>query len=934
MPYNILKKNYRTISLNKNIYFKTYVENNQSRKMKAYINNNPYNYNKNETILEFVSRIESETIPTMCQDDLLENFGSCRVCSVEIARDKNSETKVVASCHTPVTKGLYIYPQTEKIKQLRKNIVELILTDYPSDKIFAEKGKKPTPFQKTIKEIGIPNIRYPKGKTHQHIKKDNSHPYIKSDLSQCINCFKCIRACEEIQGELVLNMSGRGFATNIIKGFDTNFNLSNCVSCGACVQTCPTEALTDKFETKTLIPDKIIRTTCTYCGVGCQLDINIINNKIKGIQAPKNAEVNKGHTCLKGRFAFQFYNHPDRLKEPLIKKNGKFEKVSWNEAYNFIASKLNKIKIEFGADAIGGISSSRATNEENYLMQKMMRVAIGTNNIDGCARVCHAPTAYGMQKSFGTGAATNSINDLEKTDAIFLFGANPTEAHPVTGARIKQLFMKGITSIVVDPVQTKLAKLATYHLQLRPGTNVAILNMIAYYIIKENLVNKKFIQKYTNYYNEFKEHVINLDINELEKLTGVSKKIVKKASIAYAKANNAMEFHGLGVTEHYQGSKTVMLLSNLAMMTNNIGREGVGLNPLRGQNNVQGAADMGVQPHQGAGYLDVNDLKIQKYYAKKYGIEKMPKKEGLKIPEMINATLRGEFKALWIMGEDTLMTDPNSNHIRKAFKKLDLLVVQELFMSATAEMADVVLPASSYFEKNGTFTNGERRVQKVNKAINPIGNSKPDGQIIIDMMYKLGYKQPTGKEYIAEKIIQEIADVIPFMKGLSWNRLGKNGLQWPILEDGTDTQMLHKKGKFKNGKGKFHNFDFEESPELVEHSKKFPFILTTARQLEHYNSGTMTRRTDNQIISPNDYLEINPLDASKKGIKAGDIVRIFSDRGSVKIPIKLNYTVKPGVVRTTFHQPDIFINIITGNVGDKETLTPEYKVVAVDFEKI
>jgi formate dehydrogenase major subunit len=420
----------------------------------------------------------------------------------------------------------------------------------------------------------------------------------------------------------------------------------------------------------------------------------------------------------------------------------------------------------------------------------------------------------------------------------------------------------------------------------------------------------------------------------LEKLTGVSKELVKKAAIAYASANNAMEFHGLGVTEHYQGSKTVMLLSNLAMMTGNIGRRGVGLNPLRGQNNVQGAADMGVQPHQGAGYMNVNDPEIQKYYAEKYGVPKMPEYEGLKIPEMINAAIEGKFKALWIMGEDTLMTDPNSNHIRKAFEKLDLLVVQELFMSATAEMADVVLPASSYFEKNGTFTNGERRVQRVNKVIEPIGNSKPDGQIIIDMMYKLGYEQSSGRVYDAAKIVDEIADVIPFMKGITWERLGTNGLQWPVKEDGVDTKILHQQGEFKRGKGKFHYFDFEETPELVEHQQKYPYILTTARQLEHYNSGTMTRRTDNQLISPNDYLEVNPLDAGKKGIAAGDQVRIFSDRGSVNIPVKLNYTVKPGVVRTTFHQPEVFINLITGNVGDYETLTPEYKVVAVDFEKV
>lgn len=904
--------------------------------MKAFINNIEHTFNQGETILEFVRRVEAnqQAIPTMCQDNRLENFGSCRVCSVEVAREKDGPTKTMASCHTPITKGLYVYHNTPKMERLRKNIVELVLSDYPADKVFPSEGKKATPFQETIAQIGIPTIRYPEGANHLEIELDRSHPYIKSDLSQCINCFRCVRACEEIQGEMILGMSGRGFATNIIKGFDTSFDESACVSCGACVQTCPTEALTDKFETKTLIADKTVRTTCTYCGVGCQLDVSVIDGEIKGIQAPENAEVNEGHTCLKGRFAFQFYNHPDRLREPMIKKNGKFETVTWNEAYDFIATKLIEIKTKYGANAIGGISSSRATNEENYLMQKMIRVAVGTNNIDGCARVCHAPTAYGMQQSFGTGAATNSIEDLKKTDAILLFGANPLKGHPVTGAKIKQAFMKGVTSIVVDPIKTKLAELANYHLQIRPGTNVAILNMIAHYIVTEQLVNVDFIEEHTEKYLDFKNHVENLDMNELETLTGVSKDLVRNAAIAYASSNSAMEFHGLGVTEHFQGSKTVMLLSNLAMMTGNIGRSGVGLNPLRGQNNVQGAADMGVQPHQGAGYLDINDVDVQQYYAKKYGVEKMPDKEGYKIPEMLDAAINGKLKALYIMGEDTIMTDPNTNHSIKAFEKLELIVVQELFMTATTEMADVVLPASSYFEKNGTFTNGERRVQRVNKVVEPIGNTKPDGQIIIDIMDKLGYQQPTGLTYNAAKVIEEIADVIPFMKGLSWNRLGENGLQWPIKEDGTDTKMLHIGGAFKKGIGTFHHFNFEESPEIISHGNKYPFILTTGRELEHYNSGTMTRRTDNQAILGNDFLEVHPRDAKVKGIKDKELVRIFSDRGSVNISIKYSKSVKRGILRTTFHQPEVFINIITGNVGDKETLTPEYKVVAVDFEKV
>ncbi len=456
------------------------------------------------------------------------------------------------------------------------------------------------------------------------------------------------------------------------------------------------------------------------------------------------------------------------------------------------------------------------------------------------------------------------------------------KGHPVTGAKIKQAFMKGVTSIVVDPVRTTLSDLATHFLQIRPGTNVAILNMMAHYIVNEDLVNQHFIDAYTEKYLDFKNHVKNLDIDELEAITGVSKELVKKAAIAYATADRAMEFHGLGVTEHYQGSKTVMLLSNLAMMTGNIGRKGVGLNPLRGQNNVQGSADMGVQPHQGAGYLDVSKPEIQQYYANKYGVEKMPTTNGLKIPEMLDAAIDGKIKALYIMGEDTIMTDPNTNHSIKAFQNLELIVVQELFMTATSEMADVVLPASSYFEKNGTFTNGERRVQRVNKVIEPVGNTKPDGQIIIDIMSKLGYKQPTGLTYDAAKVIEEIADVVPFMKGLNWNRLGENGLQWPIKDDGTDTKMLHVDGNFKKGVGTFHHFNFEESPEIVTHGKKYPFILTTGRELEHYNSGTMTRRTDNQTLLPKDILEVNPKDAKQKGIEDNEIVRIFSDRGSVQ----------------------------------------------------
>ena len=902
--------------------------------MKAFINNIAHSIKENETILQFVRRVEGkDSIPTICHATNLEDFGSCRLCSVDIAREQKGDRKVVASCHTPVSEGIFIYPDSERIIKLRKNIMELVLSQYPDDKLKAEKDKLPTEFQETIKSFGQINVRYEKKSIseiiNKKIDKDFSHPYIHADFEQCINCYRCIRACDEVQGQFVLSMAGRGNANHIIKGADVNFAVSDCVSCGACVQTCPTGALQDRYESKTQKADDIVRTICTYCGVGCNLDVKVRNGEVVAIEAPLDAEVNVGHTCVKGRFAWEFYKHPERLNSPLIRKNGKLEEASWKEAYALIAEKFTSIKNEFGADAIAGISSSRCTNEENYLMQKFFRIIIGTNNIDGCARVCHAPTAYGMQKAFGTGAATNSIEDLKYTDCMFVIGANPTDAHPVTGAKIKQEALKGKTLIVVDPIKTELARYATYHIQLRPGTNVAFLNLMAYYIIKEGLVDTDFIKNRTQGFDSFIEGIGNININKLEAVIGVDKELIKQVAIAYATAPNAMEFHGLGVTEHQQGSKAVMLLANLAMMTGNIGRKGVGMNPLRGQNNVQGAADMGVQPNQGAGYLDVTSPDVQAYYHDFYNTEH-PKKVGLKIPEMFEAGRKGDLKAMWIMGEDVLQTDPNTCQVEKAIGNLDFLVVQELFMTETAAKADVVLPASSFLEKEGTFTNGERRVQRVNKTVEPIEGTKPDGQIVAEIMNEMGYKQA---EYFAPKVLDEIASVVPFFKGITWERLGKNGLQWPVLEDGTDTKILHEK-EFKLTKGQLHFFNFKNSSELENNSEIYPFILTTGRILQHYNCGTMTRRTPNKELVKEDVLLINPVDAVSKYLKTGDKVELSSERGQISISIELSDKVKEGVLFTTFHFPEVGINYITSSVEDEESLTPEYKVVAVDIRKV
>ena len=894
----------------------------------AYINGHPHDFQPGETILSFIKRHKSkDAIPTLCDVSNLEPFGSCRVCSVEVGLTEDGPLKTQASCHTPVIPGSYIYTDSDKIKKLRKNIIELVLTDHPLDCLTCEVNNN-CELQTVAARVGIRDVRYPQGKNHLDRTKDLSHPYMTMDLSKCINCYRCVRACDEVQGELVLSMSGRGFDAKIIKGNDTSFFESDCVSCGACAQACPTSAISDVFESKSVAVDKKVRTVCTYCGVGCNLEVSVVNDKVKSIRAPYDAEVNQGHTCLKGRFAFSFYNHPDRITTPLIRRNGELIPATWDEAYAFIADNLLRIKNEHGPDAIAGISSARCTNEENYLMQKFIRAVIGTNNIDCCARVCHSPTALGMQRTFGTGAATNSIEDLKYTNCIMVIGANPTDGHPVTGAKLKQFAMKGKTTIVIDPRRTEIARYATYHLALKPGTNVALLNMMLYYIISEGREDSSFIEQRTEGYQSFKEQILALDMDELAQITDVDKNLVRKAALAYAEAPNAMSFHGLGVTEHTQGTHTVMLISDLAMITGNIGRIGVGVNPLRGQNNVQGAADMGCQPHQGAGYLNAYDPEVNKKYEAFYNT-KIPLGKGLKIPEMFNASINGDLKALWLMGEDVVQTDPNTQKVIKAMENLELLVVQELFLTETAKYATVILPGASFLEKSGTYTNGERRIQKVQKVVEPLPGTKADGQIISDIMNVMGYSQST---YDPDLLLQEISQIVPFFAGVTWENLGHNGKQWPVKEDGTDTKILHTE-TFKHGKGKFHFFDWEESGELQKHSKEYPYIITTNRELEHYNAGTMTRRTRNVQILTEDVILINPKDAETHFIQEGDMVCVESPRGKVDIKAKITDQVKPGVLSSTFHFPEVMLNNITSDEHDSEAMCPEYKVVAVNIRK-
>ncbi len=895
----------------------------------AYLDGEPHEMRPGDTILKFVDRhLGRGHVPTLCDAPQLEPYGACRVCSVEIAQSADGPRRVVASCHTPLAEGMHVFTESKNVRDLRRNIVELVLTDHPLDCLTCEVNGN-CELQTVAAKVGIRGVRYPEGKNHLDRTKDLSHPYMTSDLSKCINCSRCVRACDEIQGQMVLSMHGRGFNARIIKGLDTSFEDSDCVSCGACAQACPTSAISDVHQSKSIEATETTRTVCTYCGVGCNLSVKTKGNEVLGITAPVDAEVNHAHTCLKGRYAFRFYNHPDRLTKPLIRYNGHFQEATWDEAYDYIAKRLGEIKSEHGPDAIAGISSARCTNEENYLMQKFIRAVIGTNNIDCCARVCHSPTAFGMQKSFGTGAATNSIEDLEHTACILIIGANPTQGHPVTGARIKQRLMKGVPGIIIDPREIELVPYAKYHLQIRPGTNVACLNMFAYYIWEAGLVDRDFVEQRCENWQEFENGLKSLDLDELERIHGVDRELVRAAAIEYASAEAAMEFHGLGVTEHSQGAKAIMLIANLAMMTGNIGRPGVGVNPLRGQNNVQGAADMGCQPHQGAGYLAVTDPEVKRRYEEFYG---MPVSDeiGYKIPQMFEAARAGQLKALWLMGEDVVQTDPNSEAVKAAMNALDFLVVQEIFMTETAQYADVVLPAASFLEKSGTFTNGERRVQRVQAAVDPLPGTKPDGQIMVEIMNRMGYPQP---DYTPEGALAEIAQIVPFFRGATWDGLGDQGKQWPIAEGCVGTPIMHV-DRFKRGLGKFHFFEFRESSELVEHGEEFPYILTTGRLLEHYNCGTMTRRTGNGRIVTKDVLTINPLDAARKGIESGDHVRVFSARGEVVLEAHLSAEVKPGILYTTFHFPEHLVNNVTSDVHCEDTLCPEYKISAVDIEKV
>ncbi len=874
-------------------------------------------------------------IPKLCATDSLEPFGSCRLCLVEIEGRRGTP----ASCTTPAENGMKVKTQTDRLASLRKGVMELYISDHPLDCLTCA-ANGDCELQDMAGVVGLREVRYAEGDNHfdakHKVEKDESNPYFTYDASKCIVCNRCVRACEETQGTFALTIAGRGFESRVSPG-GTDFFSSECVSCGACVQACPTATLQEKSIIDHGQPDHSVVTTCAYCGVGCSFKAEMKGDKLVNMVPYKAGKANEGHSCVKGRFAYGYATHKDRITKPMIRKSitDEWREVSWQEAIGYAASEFKRLQANYGRDSVGAITSSRCTNEEVYLVQKLVRAGFGNNNVDTCARVCHSPTGYGLKQTFGTSAGTQDFKSVEYSDVILVIGANPTDGHPVFASRMKKRLRAGAKLIVVDPRRIDLVKSphikADYHLPLKPGTNVAMVNALAHVIVTEGLINEDFVRERCDL-DAFEAwaRFIALEHNSpeaMEASTGVPAADVRAAARLYATGGNAAIFYGLGVTEHSQGSTMVMGMANLAMATGNIGREGVGVNPLRGQNNVQGSCDMGSFPHEFTGYRHVSDDATREIFEKMWGVE-LSDEQGLRIPNMFDEALGGGFKGLYVQGEDIAQSDPNTHHVQASLKAMECIVVQDLFLNETARYAHVFLPGSSFLEKDGTFTNAERRINRVRQVMAPL-SGKSELDVTIDFAHALGYAMP---RMAAAEIMDEIAAVTPSFAGVSYDKLDKLGsVQWPCNEAAPEGTPLMHADRFVRGKGQFVVTEYVATEERV--NARFPLILTTGRILSQYNVGAQTRRTANVDWHEEDLLEIHPFDASERGIVDGDLVAIHSRSGEVSLRAKVTERMQPGVVYTTFHHPNSGANVITTDFSDWATNCPEYKVTAVEVRR-
>lgn len=865
------------------------------------------------------ARTAGVDIPALCASPNLKPYGSCRICLCEIEGQRGFP----ASCTMPVRDGLRVRTDSPALNQLRRNILELYLSEQPEDALGASRT-----LRALADRFGLQRIRYRQPQRRQY-PRDESNPYFAFDPNKCIACARCVRACDEIQGTFAITMFGRGFCSTVVAGNDVGFAASNCVSCGACVKECPTGALYEKTVAEFGQPTYVTRTTCAYCGVGCNFDVGVRAGRIVSMRPVDASPVNWGHACVKGRFGWDYIYSEKRLKHPRRRDGNRWVELDWDEALDLVVREFRRIRDQHGPDALAGISSSRGTNEENYLLQKFMRCAVGTNNVDNCARVCHSATVSGMMEVFGTWAATNSLQDIEQAKVLLLIGANPTEGHPVTGARIKRAIRRGLKLIVIDPRRIELCRYAEVHLQLRPGTNVALLNGLAHIIVREGWHNRDFIAQRTENFDAWWEVVQSYTPERVEAITGVPPDKLRRAAELYATSGASMSAHGLGMTEHKYGSHGVMALCNLALLTGNVGRPGTGINPLRGQNNVQGSCDVGSMPIYFTAYQKLNDPAVRQTFLQATG-RPLPERPGWKIPQMWDAALQGQLRGMWIIGYDVAQTDPNLNKVHRALSQLDFLVVTDLFFNETCRFAHLVLPAASFLEKDGTFTNGERRIQRVRKVIEPLHGIIPDAEQICRVATGLGY--PMSYSSPAD-IMQEIARLTPPLAGVRYEKLDDGfGRQWPVpAPDHPGTPVMHTE-RFTRGLGHFAPVEYQ--PPGEEPTDEFPFVLVTGRVLHHYNCGAQTRNSKLIEFVNRDVLEIHPLDATELQLQDGELVRVVSARAAIQLPCAISERVAPGQLFTTFHFPDNRLNSLLSSSADILSSCPEYKVVTVRVEKL